>query len=188
METIRNLTNYNWFTVVSAIIVAMFTFKILSELFEWFVKRFGVETRSTREKKENADLLKTTVKNLAELQFKHKNDEENINNKLDKHILESERDRNKLHTEQKSLTDSINKLTSIFVDKEISDYRWEIINLADKILEGKKVGKECLKHAIVTHAKYEAVIEENGLTNGEVDISMEIINDEYRNRLKDGND
>ena len=186
MEILQNLPNYNWFVVVSAIIVAMLAFKFLSELFEWFVKKFGIETKSVREKKENADLLKTTAKNLAKLQEKHTKDEENFSNKLDKHITESERDRNKLHIEQKSLTDSIKKLTSIIVDKEISDYRWEIINLADKISEGKKVSKECLKHAIATHAKYEVVIEENGLTNGEVDISMEIINDEYRNRLKDG--
>ena len=171
MEAIQNLTNYNWFIIVSAIIIAMLAFKFLSELFDWFVKKFGIETKAMREKRESADLLKET-----------------FNIKLDRHIAESERDRNKLHIEQKSLTDSINKLTSIVADKEISDYRWEIINLADKILDGKKVSKECLKHAVATHAKYEVIIEENGLTNGEVDISMEIINDEYRNRLKDGID
>ena len=188
MEAIQNLTNYNWFIIVSAIIIAMLAFKFLSELFDWFVKKFGIETKAMREKRESADLLKVTATNLAALQAEHKEDEETFNIKLDRHIAESERDRNKLHIEQKSLTDSINKLTSIVVDKEISDYRWEIINLADKILDGKKVSKECLKHAVATHAKYEVVIEENGLTNGEVDISMEIINDEYRNRLKDGID
>lgn len=185
MDAIQNLINYNWVTVVSAIIIAMLAFKFLSELYEWFIRKFGIETKATRQRVENEKLLQATAIGLSELQKEHMEDEKTFSSKLDKHIAESERDRNRLHAEQKSLTDSINKLTSIFVDKEISDYRWEIINLADKILEGKTVSKECLKHAIATHAKYEVVIEESGLTNGEVNISMEIINDEYRKRLKD---
>ena len=77
----------------------------------------------------------------------------------------------------------INNLTELFVDKQISDYRWEIINLADKISDGKKVSKETLRHAISTYAKYDKIIEEYGLTNGEVDISMEIINAELKNQM-----
>lgn len=168
METLKNLTQYNWFVVVTAIVTAMLAFKFLSDLIEWFIKKFGIETKSMREKRENKKLITGTA------------------DSLNKHITESEKDRKALHTEQRALTNSINKLTKITVDKEISDYRWEIINLADKISEGKHVSKECLKHALATHAKYEVVIAENGLTNGEVDISMDIINDEYRKRLKDG--
>ena len=101
---------------------------------------------------------------------------------------------------QKQLTDSIQAiakrqddrdekikdLTSMFVDKQISDYRWEIINLADKISNGRTVSKEAYRHAIATHEKYEKIIKERNLTNGEVDISMEIIMESYRELLKDG--
>lgn len=101
---------------------------------------------------------------------------------------------------QKQLTDSIQAiakrqddrdekikdLTSMFVDKQISDYRWEIINLADKISNGRTISKEAYKHAIATHEKYERIIKERNLTNGEVDISMEIIMESYRELLKDG--
>ena len=79
----------------------------------------------------------------------------------------------------------INDLKDLFVDKQISDYRWEIINLADKISDGKRVSKEALRHAISTHSKYEDIIEEYGLTNGEVNISMEIINEELKRRLSE---
>jgi hypothetical protein len=79
----------------------------------------------------------------------------------------------------------INDLKELFVDKQISDYRWEIINLADKIADGKRVSKEALRHAISTHAKYDKIIEEYGLTNGEVDISMDIINDELKRQMSE---
>ena len=87
---------------------------------------------------------------------------------------------------QKDRDSQIETLTSLFLEKEISDYRWEIINLADKISDNKPVSKECFKHAISTHTKYEEIIEKYGLTNGEVDISMQIINEAYLNLLKDG--
>ena len=82
MEAIQNLTQYNWFVVVSAIIVAMLAFKFLSDLFEWFVKKFGIETKSMREKRENKELLKTTAENLAKLQDRHTEDEETFRKDL----------------------------------------------------------------------------------------------------------
>lgn len=80
----------------------------------------------------------------------------------------------------------LKKLTEIVISKEINDYRWEIINLADKISANKFVSKECLRHAISTYEKYEKIINENGLSNGEVEISIAVIKESYQNRLKEG--
>lgn len=84
MSTLENLIHYNWFVVVLAIISAMIAFKFLSDLFEWFINKFGLETKSMREKRENRELLKTTAENLASLQKRHTNDEktfrDNLNN------------------------------------------------------------------------------------------------------------
>lgn len=77
----------------------------------------------------------------------------------------------------------IKELTDLFVDKEINDYRWEIINVADEISNGKFVSKERLKHAIATHSKYEEIIEKYNLTNGEVEISIQVINEAYKKKL-----
>lgn len=76
--------------------------------------------------------------------------------------------------------EKIRELTEMFVDKQISDFRWEIISVADKISSGIKVSKEATKHAISTHKKYEKIIEERGLTNGEVDISIEIVKEFFK--------
>ena len=84
------------------------------------------------------------------------------------------------------MRNDIKELTDLFVNKQINDYRWEIINLADKISGKKFVSKECLRHAISTYEKYEKIIEEHGLSNGEVEISIEVIKESYQNKLKDG--
>lgn len=67
----------------------------------------------------------------------------------------------------------------MFVDKEIDDYRWEIINFATRITDKKPCNKDSYKHCIRTYEKYEKLLEEYNLTNGEVDISMEVVNDSY---------
>lgn len=101
VEQVQNLTQYNWFVVVSAIIVAMLAFKFLSDLFEWFVNKFGIETKSTREKRENKELLNTTAENLAKLQDRHTDDEETFRKNLNDYMKESREDRKSLHAEMK---------------------------------------------------------------------------------------
>lgn len=210
MEAIQNLIHYNWFVVVSAIIAAMIAFKFLCELFGWFIKKFGLETRGQREKREDKEkldattkLAEQTAKNLSKLETQHTKDEKEFRENLNRHMTESEKDRKALHQEmkqysenrvkdreqsmqiQKELTSSMDKLAQLLLDKQISDYRWEIINVADKISNGRIVSKECLKHAIGTYDKYEKIIEEYGLVNGEVTVSIGVIKQEYTKVLSD---
>lgn len=81
---------------------------------------------------------------------------------------------------------SLSKLTQMFVDKQINDYRWEIINFASSIADKKPVNKDGFKHCFATYEKYEKILEENNLENGEVEISMEIINEAYKERMLEG--
>ena len=74
----------------------------------------------------------------------------------------------------------------MFIDKSVDDMRWEIINFAAKISEGKPCSKESYKHCLYIYEKYERMIEENNLTNGEVELSMEIVNQSYKEKLKNG--
>jgi hypothetical protein len=87
---------------------------------------------------------------------------------------------------ERSAIEMIEKLTKMFVDKEIDDYRWEIINFATRISDKKPCNKDSYKHCIRTYEKYEKLLDEHGLKNGEVDISMELINESYEQKLKEG--
>jgi hypothetical protein len=80
----------------------------------------------------------------------------------------------------------INNLTDMFVDKEINDYRWEIINFATNVSEGKPCNKDSFKHCLRTYEKYEALLEKYGLENGEVEISMQVVNEAYKKKLLEG--
>ncbi len=218
MNALENLIHYNWFGVVLALIAAMVAFKFLSDLFSWFVTKFGLETKSMRERREYQALIRTTAENLATLQCRHTNDEKEFRESLNNYISESRADRIALHNEMKAYSqnrvddrkqslkiqeelknsiegivrkqndrdEKIKDLADMLLDKQISDYRWEIINVADKISNGEHVSKECLKHALSTYTKYENIIEKHNIKNGEVDISIDIINETYRELLKSG--
>lgn len=82
--------------------------------------------------------------------------------------------------------EKINNLTDMFVDKEIDDYRWEIINFATNVSEGKPCNKDSFKHCLRTYEKYEALLEKYGLENGEVEISMQVVNEAYKKKLLEG--
>lgn len=218
MSALENIIHYNWFGVVLALISAMVAFKFISDLFGWFVTKFGLETKSMREKRESQELIKTTAENLATLQSRHTQDEKEFRESLKNYIQESRADRKALHDEMKQYSqnriddrkqslkiqsefkesieeiaqrqsdrdEKIKDLADMLLDKQISDYRWEIINVADKISNGEHVSKECLKHALTTYTKYEEIIEKHNIKNGEVAISIEIINETYRELLKAG--
>ena len=87
---------------------------------------------------------------------------------------------------QQDRDSKIENLTSLFVDKEIDDYRWEIINFATKVSEGGPCNKDSFKHCLRTYEKYEALLEKYGLENGEVEISMEVVNEAYKKKLLEG--
>lgn len=167
MNEIIELTKINFSSVFIAVFVILVGVKTIVSLFEWLGQKLGLETKWMRNKREEHELLLQTSQNLIALQKKQAEDMK----RSDEYDAEMQKD--------------IKKLTDLFVDKQINDYRWEIINLADKIASGKTVSKECLRHAISTYEKYEKIINEHGLMNGEVEISIEIIKDAYQKKLKE---
>ena len=82
--------------------------------------------------------------------------------------------------------DSTN-LTDLFVEKQINDYRWEIINFSNRVSNDESsCNKDGYRHCFATYEKYEKLLEENDMENGEVEISMDIINQSYKDKLKNG--
>ena len=71
-------------------------------------------------------------------------------------------------------------------DKEIDDMRWEILNFSSALTSGRQYNKESFDHVIQIHEKYEKILEENGLENGQVTASMEVIIEVYKEKLKTG--
>ena len=168
MDAIKELWNIDFSYILISVFLLLAGARTLSAPFEWAVDRLGLETKWMRKQREEHDLLLNTSKNLIALQEKQTEDMK----------------RSDAHDEE--MRNDIKKLTNLFIDKQINDYRWEIIHLADTISSGKTISKECLRHAVSTYEKYEKIITEYGLVNGEVEISIEVIRDHYHQKLKEG--
>lgn len=168
MESITELININFSYVFISVFVILIGIKSIASILEWVIDKLGLETKWMRKRREEHDLLIQTSQNLIALQEQHKNDVEHSDIRDDK------------------IANDIKNLTRMFVDKEIDDIRWEINNFATIVSEGKPCNKDSFKHCIHIYEKYEKILKENGLENGEVEISMEIINDAYKQKLKDG--
>lgn len=168
MDEILELTKIDFPSLFVSVFIALIGIKAIVSIFEWIIDKLGLETKWMRKKREDHELLVKTSQNLSALQECHIRDMQ----ESDKHDEEMRND--------------IKKLTDMFIDKEINDMRWEINNFATKVAEGKPCNKDSYKHCIHTYEKYEKLLEENGLENGEVEISMEIVNDAYKQKLKEG--
>lgn len=151
VEQVQNLTHYNWFIVVSAVIVAMVVFKGLCELFDWFVKRFGLETKSQRERREEkekldatATLAQQTAENLDKLEAQHTKDEKEFRENLNRHMTESEKDRKVMRQDMKQYSDNRikDREQSLKIQKELIDAQTKISDsvqgLVDKFDEFKE--------------------------------------------------
>ncbi len=168
MNEIMELTKIDYVSVFPAVLALLAGSKAILSLFEWLFHRLGLETKWMRQRREEHELLIQTSQNLTALQKQHVHDME------------------KSDRRDEEISADIKKLTRMFVDKEIDDMRWESNNFATKVSEGKPCNKDSFKHCIHIYEKYEQILAENGFENGEVEISMELINDAYVRKMKEG--
>ena len=205
-----------WIILGSLIIILVFwSFiqELLEKTIGKLIRKLGInlETKGMRQRREDHELLIKVSENLVKLQERHESDEKEFRENLNNYMEESRKDRKALHDEMTKYSDNriadrkqslqiqkeliasqkdsdakIETLTSLFVDKEIDDYRWEIINFATKVSEGRPCNKDSFKHCLRTYEKYEALLEKYGLENGEVEISMEVVNEAYKEKLMNG--
>ncbi len=168
MSEITELTKIDFVSVFTAVFIILMGLKAIISLLEWIFEKLGLETKWMRQNREKHELLIHTSQNLAVLQKQRQEDVENSDRR------------------DEEISSDIKKLTRMFIDKEIDDMRWEINHFATKVSEGRPCNKDSYKHCIHIYEKYEKILEENGLENGEVEISMELINDSYKQKLKEG--
>lgn len=212
MELIRELLGLDFRYLFLALCLVLLAVKTIWVTLEWLlVDKLGLETkkqreirRSQKELEDTKKLAEQTAKNLSELESRHSHDEKEFRENLNKHMAESEKDRKILHQEmktysenrvkdreqsmliQKELTSSMEKLTTMFLDKEIDDMRWEVLNFCAALSDGRKYNRESFAHVFRTYEKYERILKENKMENGLVEESIDYIREAYREGLKKG--
>lgn len=71
MDTIKEFTQLNFSAIFLSLILIGISFQIIMRLLDWIVERFGIETKRTRQRREEHELLIKTSENLTELQKQH---------------------------------------------------------------------------------------------------------------------
>lgn len=168
MDTIKQLTELDYKTLIISIAVVAGSFKIVCNFFSWFVSYLGLETKKMRQKREEHELLITTVKNLELLQNKQMED-----------VRQSIRHDDMIKNE-------LQNLSKMFIDMEIQDIRWNILNFCADLSNGKEFSRECYDYVFKLYDKYEKVLIDNGLTNGLIEQSIAYIREKYHDNLKYG--
>lgn len=168
MESIIELTKIDYMSLFISIFIILLGIKAIVTLFEWVIEKLGLETKQMRNKREEHELLIKTSQNLSELQEKHIKD-------VEQSIIHDKR-----------INDKLENLTKMFLNKQIDDMRYEILDFASALSIGRKYSKEQFDHVLNIYNKYEKILEENHLCNGQVTASMEVINEIYKEKLKNG--
>ena len=133
-----------------------------------FSEIIGKPVKWVKNRSEDHELLIKTAQGLNELKEKQ------------------EEDTKQSIRHDKIIKDDLEKLTLLIQDKNINDWRYEILDMASAIGSGRKYSKEQYDHVIDIHGKYETLLKTLGRTNGQVDASMEVIMDTYKEKLKNG--
>lgn len=141
--------------------------------------------KSLREKELNERLDKMD-RRISDVDSKINNTYEEMHNKQKLYHDQSVTIRNELKENQTELKYSIKELRTMLLDKEIDDMRWELLNFANAVINGRKYNKEQYDHVIDIYTKYEKVLAENGLENGRVTSSMEFVQNKYKELMETG--
>lgn len=126
MEDITAFARADFYSVFIAVFTILIGLKAIVSLFEWITGKLGLETKWTKQRKKEHELLHQTSKNLAELQDKHvKSVEQSI--MYDKEIKEE------LSAFMTNMTHSV---------EDLKNKQNEIVCTVNKIVESNKIRDE----------------------------------------------
>ena len=168
MEAIKTLLELDFTAFVLAVFVIMSGVIAIHTIIGKFSEIIGKPVKWVKQRQIDHDLLEKNKKDIKDLSDKH------------------EADTKKYEASHQELIDDVKKLTSIFVEKEIDDMRWEILNFCSALSNGRKYNRESYAHVFSIYEKYERILEENAMENGLVEESMAFIRERYQEDLKNG--
>ena len=157
MGAIENLSHINYLLIIIWFFAILFAAKEIIEIFAYFKKRFGVK-------------------------FGIENEKESIENRINK----LEKHDSWQYGELTKISNCVEEIKKNIVSKEIDDIRWELLDFCSALTSGRKYNREAFAHIFKTYEKYEKILEDNGMTNGFVEESMNAVKEIYHDKLKNG--
>lgn len=180
-------------TKVALTLVGVFLFlQIFGEILEFkgkIVPEFLKVRKYFARKKKERETLNNVNRLLIDIDKHYSKDNIAMRDKwmkdVNDHISCSEKRIQEQDSLMRELSDKLDKNNDVTLSILIENKRNAIIDFAAKVIdEGYPVTKEQFNRILKIYEEYEEIIEENGLTNGEVDISIHIIRESYEKHLK----
>ena len=165
LERITEINFANWIiTAFSLLSIFISGYEVIGKVSEII----GKPVKYVRERNKIKELTLQNTEQIKELTQKH---EDSVNQSI-------------RHDE--IIRKDLAKLTKMFVDKQIDDIRYEILDFASSLSAGRQYSKEQFDHIISIDEKYKKILKENDLENGQVTASMEVITGIYKEKLRTG--
>lgn len=168
MDILEQVLNMNWVGWVLGLFLLLSAAVFIGSIISKFADMIGKPIGALRQRKLDHEMTIANAEAIRELSKKH---EEDTKNSI-KH--------------DELIRKDLANLTHMFVEKQIDDMRFEILDFASAISLGRQYSKEQFDHVITIDKKYQKILAENGLENGQVTASMEVIMEIYKEKLKNG--
>lgn len=180
-------------TKIGIILVGILLFsQVIGELLELkgkivpeYMKIRKYFARKKKEKKEIADTLKEVKQLLSDVNKHYSDDNIAKRNSWMQWVDNKSVEYDNYGVGIAELKKKMDKNNEIILSLLIDSKRNTIINFASCVIdENSSVTREQFKRIFKIYEEYEEIIEENELTNGEVDIAIRIIRESYEQHMR----
>ena len=186
VEQFERLVSIDYISFFCALFTMMVAFVTIKKGVEEFCKTFEFETPWMRKAREKREYMEKVDKQLELLMQR----EESIEAKHSTDVGQLEgvvgEVRESFAELQNQITALSNKIEQMELNKTIKKLRWDIINFASDLPRRENIPLEQYNIIFNDIKEYEKIIEDNGLTNGQVESSVHVIKKRYENDLEAG--
>ena len=168
MEDILRLFSTDISSVIVGIFVLLSAFIAIHDIIIKTCEIFNVPIKWIKNKNADHNLLIQTTNELKSLE-----------QQCEKDVRES-------NEHDKNIEDKLDKLSNVILDKQIDDYRYEILDFSSTLSNGRRYNRESFNHIFNIYNKYEKILEEKDMENGLVEESIKFIRKKYNELLNSG--
>ena len=165
MDELKWLQEVNFVQVIMGIFIIISAVISIVTVVSKFAEYIGRPIKWIKKNDQDHELLIKTVMELQELR------------------KQEAEDRQQSIKQDQLIRDSLEKLTTSFIEKEVDDTRSEILNFCSSVSNGQKHNHEAFEHEFRLYEKYQRILKENNLTNGYVDESMNYVKEAFHKIL-----
>ena len=179
--TLNEINSQGIFTIILCVVLVLLLIVEGTKLWKGTLE--SLDLKSGKELRENAlnERLSALANELGNVKKTFLNNQEIYHG-------QSIEIRNNLQENQENLSKQMTELKQLFINKEIDDMRWEMLDFASAIMNHRRCSKEQYDHVIDIYGKYEEILRQNKMENGRVTSSMEFVNDKYKKLMSVGFD